>query len=468
MLFLVRLVVELPGQLTVDERQELRAKEASVAAELAEEGLLVRLWRSATDGSTWGLWEATDQPALTGALGRLPLRPFMSVTIAELAGHANDPLGRRAGTARPPHLEVAVAQGDAAARDRASSTMSAIVKTGHGPGSVALLERPVPTARPGDGAGRGARRGRLRHRPAHRRGRLPDPPAGDHGPRGRRRGGRAAARASTRPGWAPGWPARRTTRCVTASTAATAAATSAVNKTSMGSFVDGGFASHVVVPATSAAPDPGPASATTRPHSANRWPASATCCSTRRSSGPATASSSPGPVRWGCSRRRSRGPAGRWSPSWAYPPTPLGWPWRPSSASRRRSPPTPRPSTSRWSARGVQAARRWRSRRYAAEAATSRSASSGARSRCRWTWCSTRSSTVTSGFAATEQVLAAGPAPAGGRRGRRGGAGQLGAATVGVGVGLRRPAAIGPAEDRLRPAAGGLTTAAGGCPRLPH
>ena len=81
------------------------------------------------------------------------------------------------------------------------------------------------------------------------------------------------------------------------------------NKTSMGSFVDGGFASHVVVPQTllHRIPD---GSVTTLPHSPNRSPASATCCSTRRSWGPGTVSWSPDPGRWASWRPRWLGRAG--------------------------------------------------------------------------------------------------------------------------------------------------------------
>jgi L-iditol 2-dehydrogenase len=142
MLFLVRLVVELPASLSVDDVTSLRAGEASVAADLATEGRLVRLWRSADDGSTWGLWEAADRAALSDVLDRLPLRPYLTATVDELSGHPNDPVGTAPVSPLSPSADAG------RSTPAADATMVAIVKTRLGDDSVALVDWPIPSPGP--------------------------------------------------------------------------------------------------------------------------------------------------------------------------------------------------------------------------------------------------------------------------------------------------------------------------------
>ena len=85
-----------PASLAADTLTRLRAEEAVRAAELAEAGVLLRLWREPGRWANWGLWNAPDETGLQAALGSLPLRPYMEVTVHPLQAHPNDPLGRRA------------------------------------------------------------------------------------------------------------------------------------------------------------------------------------------------------------------------------------------------------------------------------------------------------------------------------------------------------------------------------------
>lgn len=90
--FLVRM--EVVGVAAVDpaELDRLRRAEALRAAELADAGVLRRVWRPA--GGGWrnvGLWTAADEPALRAALATLPMAPFLRVEVEALAAHPNDP-----------------------------------------------------------------------------------------------------------------------------------------------------------------------------------------------------------------------------------------------------------------------------------------------------------------------------------------------------------------------------------------
>ena len=83
-----------PGQ-TVD---AMKAREATRAHELGQEGRLVRLWKPPNQPGEWrtlGLWSARDAKHLEVTLESLPLYGWMTVAATPLTPHPNDPvLGR--------------------------------------------------------------------------------------------------------------------------------------------------------------------------------------------------------------------------------------------------------------------------------------------------------------------------------------------------------------------------------------
>jgi muconolactone delta-isomerase len=92
--YLTDLVTTVPEGTSPAKVDELRAAEATRAAELAKAGHLVRLWRPPLEPGEWrsiGLFRATDEPALREVLDSLPLHIWMKVTITPLTPHPNDP-----------------------------------------------------------------------------------------------------------------------------------------------------------------------------------------------------------------------------------------------------------------------------------------------------------------------------------------------------------------------------------------
>jgi muconolactone D-isomerase len=69
----------------------LREQEANRSRELAETGLLRRLWRVPGRRENWGIWHAHDADRLHEALVSLPLFPYLKITVHPLASHPNDP-----------------------------------------------------------------------------------------------------------------------------------------------------------------------------------------------------------------------------------------------------------------------------------------------------------------------------------------------------------------------------------------
>lgn len=69
----------------------LRAREGVRARELADAGVLLRLWRVPGRRENWGIWSAKDVDELHEAFASLPLFSYLVITVHPLASHPNDP-----------------------------------------------------------------------------------------------------------------------------------------------------------------------------------------------------------------------------------------------------------------------------------------------------------------------------------------------------------------------------------------
>jgi muconolactone D-isomerase len=92
--FLVDMVTTVPDGTSDDEVAEMRKREAARAAELAEQGKLLRLWRpplAPGQWRTWGLFSADDADQLETVLASMPLRAWRQDTVTPLSPHPSDP-----------------------------------------------------------------------------------------------------------------------------------------------------------------------------------------------------------------------------------------------------------------------------------------------------------------------------------------------------------------------------------------
>jgi muconolactone delta-isomerase len=93
--FLTTLTLNVPEGTAGEVVDDLKAREAIRARELAEGGRLVRLWTPPNRPGEWrtlGLWSARDEAALTATLESLPLHVWMTVDATPLTAHPSDPL----------------------------------------------------------------------------------------------------------------------------------------------------------------------------------------------------------------------------------------------------------------------------------------------------------------------------------------------------------------------------------------
>src|SRR5262245_33559655 len=92
--FLVEFEITVPPGTPESEVRDRETAEAGAAAQLVEEGHLVRVWRRPRPGrsaTAIGLYRADSESQLDSLIAALPLRDWMHVTVTPLEPHPNDP-----------------------------------------------------------------------------------------------------------------------------------------------------------------------------------------------------------------------------------------------------------------------------------------------------------------------------------------------------------------------------------------
>lgn len=95
--FLVHITVDWPPDGDEELKRRIIAEEGARARQLADAGVIRRLWRIPGRWANVGLWEAADATALHDALASLPLFPWIRAEVQPLARHPSDPAGRSPG-----------------------------------------------------------------------------------------------------------------------------------------------------------------------------------------------------------------------------------------------------------------------------------------------------------------------------------------------------------------------------------
>ena len=92
--YLVTMTTHVPDGTPEEAVEEIRAREAARARELAAQGHLLRLWRPPLRPGEWrtlGLFAASDPGQLEEVLALMPLRVWRTDEIVPLSPHPNDP-----------------------------------------------------------------------------------------------------------------------------------------------------------------------------------------------------------------------------------------------------------------------------------------------------------------------------------------------------------------------------------------
>jgi len=92
--YLVTMTTRVPEGTPGETVQDVQAREAARARELAAQGHLLRLWRPPLQPGEWrtlGLFAADDDDELEEVLASMPLRVWRTDQVTPLSAHPNDP-----------------------------------------------------------------------------------------------------------------------------------------------------------------------------------------------------------------------------------------------------------------------------------------------------------------------------------------------------------------------------------------
>src|SRR3954454_6389357 len=92
--FLVQFDIDVPDGTPGSDVADRQTAEASAAAQLAEDGHLLRAWNPPVAAAEWrvlSIYRAESETELSGLLQTLPLYDWMRITIPPLGAHPNDP-----------------------------------------------------------------------------------------------------------------------------------------------------------------------------------------------------------------------------------------------------------------------------------------------------------------------------------------------------------------------------------------
>lgn len=87
MLYMVRMQVKLPSDMSVDMAERIKAKEKEYSQNLQRAGKWVHIWRVAGQYANVSIFEADNHDELHEMLTGLPLFPWMEIEVTALARH---------------------------------------------------------------------------------------------------------------------------------------------------------------------------------------------------------------------------------------------------------------------------------------------------------------------------------------------------------------------------------------------
>jgi muconolactone D-isomerase len=87
MLFLVRMDVNIPHDLSVERANEIKAREKAYSQELQRDGRWLHLWRVVGEYANYSVFDVSSNDELHQLLSQLPLFPYMKLQVTPLAQH---------------------------------------------------------------------------------------------------------------------------------------------------------------------------------------------------------------------------------------------------------------------------------------------------------------------------------------------------------------------------------------------
>ncbi len=89
MLFLVHMIVDIPGTVPAEEAEAVKAREKAYSQELQRQGKWVHIWRVVGEYANYSVFDVASNDELHEILSNLPLFPYMTISVTPLATHGS-------------------------------------------------------------------------------------------------------------------------------------------------------------------------------------------------------------------------------------------------------------------------------------------------------------------------------------------------------------------------------------------
>lgn len=87
MLYLVHMTVAIPSTVPPEEAARIKAEEKAYSQALQKAGKWPHLWRVVGEYANYSVFDVESNDELHDTLSRLPLFPYMQITVTPLARH---------------------------------------------------------------------------------------------------------------------------------------------------------------------------------------------------------------------------------------------------------------------------------------------------------------------------------------------------------------------------------------------
>nr|WP_315182299.1 muconolactone Delta-isomerase [uncultured Albidiferax sp.] len=89
MLYLVHMIVNIPSTLAPEEAARIKGEEKAYSQQLQSAGKWPHLWRVVGEYANYSVFDVESNDELHDTLSKLPLFPFMKITVTALAKHSS-------------------------------------------------------------------------------------------------------------------------------------------------------------------------------------------------------------------------------------------------------------------------------------------------------------------------------------------------------------------------------------------
>jgi muconolactone D-isomerase len=102
MLFMVRIVVRLPGDWSKEKLEEINKRETARSMQMVREGKLKRIFRIVGQRANFSIWETETPEQLHETLTSMPLHPYMDIMVTPIMKHTTTTAWEAAHGEMPP------------------------------------------------------------------------------------------------------------------------------------------------------------------------------------------------------------------------------------------------------------------------------------------------------------------------------------------------------------------------------